>query len=961
LSADRPDQPPSSAALESSLRSALDGEVRFDRLSRTIYATDASIYEITPAGVVLPASVSDVIATVNACREHDFSLVPRGGGTGLAGGAVGPGLHLDCSRHLNAIGSLNVEARTVEVQAGVVLDELNAELRTHGLQFAPDVATSSRATIGGMIANNSCGAYSIKYGRTVDHVMSISAVLSDGSLVSFEDREPAAGSDVAKIEKALGGIRDKNLDDIKSRYPKVLRSNGGYGLDRIGSEGERARASRIVCGSEGTLAVVVGATLCLVPIPSHRSLLVLHFSDMIAALAISPHVLRHGVAAVELVDRMIVDAGRSQSAVAQACQFLDGHPEALMVVEVHSDDQRSLDESVESLLADSAVCGSAYAVVRLDDEHERESVWRLRHAGLGLLMSRPGDAQPHAFVEDSAVAPERLAEYIGRFREIVQAHDTVAGYYAHASVGCIHVRPVLDLKQAADIERMQSIADSVSDLALEFEGAVTGEHGDGLVRSCWLEKLYGPTITKAFREVKSLFDPVGMMNPGKIVDSWPMTENLRQGASWREREVVTTLDFTPHESMAALAGMCSGVGQCRQTLVGTMCPSYVATRDEQHTTRARANALRIALSNRGCLDGLHDDSLSDVMDLCLSCKACKSECPTGVDMAKLKAEYLHQHHLRHGATPRARFLADLPHKLKAASRWPRVSNLVSGMAWGRRLVERRYGLDRCFHPPRMATVTFRDWYRRHRRANPNVGFARGRVAYMVDCWTNFLVPQVGMAAVTLLEAAGFHVLCPPSACCGRTAISAGLLGDARQYAREAIRALHPVASRVEAILGSEPSCILTIADEIPALDRSAAARRIASMAMPVDSFLVSILRADPSCLSFAAGRGGVRLHTHCHQKASSYASDALSLLRFVAGDAAQEWQTGCCGMAGSFGQEVEHYDVGRAIGEDRLFPAARAAGDCEVVVTGFSCRQQLAHHVGVNARHVLEVAADRLG
>jgi len=973
----RDNEPP----LARRLRSAIHGEVRFDRLSRTLYSTDASIYEITPLGVVLPKNVADVVAVVNECRAEGVSIIARGAGTGLTGGAVGAGVQLDLSRYMNGIGPVDSRSRTVDVEPGVVLDELNAHLPQYGLQFAPDVATSSRATIGGMIANNSCGAHSIVYGRTVDHVVGLTVVLADGEVVTFADRCHAERSEASpsgdetlrcaqgdrpldtdrasRMEGELVRIRDANYEEIVRRFPKVLRSSGGYGLDRLGPPGAPANPVKILCGSEGTLGIVVRAKLRLVPIPRCTGLVVLHFGTLLDALAATPAILRHKPSAVELIDKLIVDAGRANAALAPRFDFLVGDPAALLVVEFFDDRDTALASRVERLLSDREVTIATYSASKVFDPVRQADVWKLRTSGLGLLMSKPGDAQPYAFVEDSAVDPSRLRDYIARFAAILDREGVHAGYYAHASVGCIHVKPVLNLKNADDVERMRRIAEAVSDLALEFGGAMTGEHGDGIVRSCWVEKMYGPRLTAAFKEVKRLFDPLGILNPHKIVDPWPMTEHLRYGSAFATQSVKTHLDFAGYGGMAGLAGMCTGVGQCRQRLVGTMCPSYMATGDETHTTRARANALRIALSNRGLLEGLDDPQLADVMDLCLSCKACKTECPTGVDMARLKAEYLARRNLTHGASSRARLIAELPDRLAFAARFPRLSNLLAQSRPFRALAERRFGLDRRILPPRLATRTFRAWYRRRQRRRGSRKESRGAVIYFVDTWTNYFTPQVAIATVKLLESAGFCVDCPQTVCCGRPAISQGLLVEARQLAEINVQRLSQAAPAGIPIIGSEPSCILTLVDEYPQLVRTQGARRVASQTLTIESFLRRALAERPDALRFRPTQNPLLYHAHCHQKAMVGSADAVAVVR-VAFGGASEINSGCCGMAGAFGHEVEHYEVARAIGEQRLFPAIRGRGEAEVAVSGFSCRQQIEHHTGVQARHVVEYLADQL-
>jgi len=949
-------EPPSSPLYER-LKERVKGDVRFDALSRTLYATDASIYEIVPAGVVCPRSIGDVIAVVEECRRFGTSIVARGAGTGLTGGAIGPGVTVDLSRHMNRIHSLDVAARTIEVEPGVVLDELNAMLAPHGLHFAPDVATSSRATIGGMIANNSCGARSIIYGRTVDHVLELTAVLSDRRVVTF------GGSRRDSIEDELGRIRDEYHVEIARRFPKILRNNGGYGLDRLGPPGTPAEALKVLCGSEGTLGIVVGAKLRLIPFPARTGLMALHFDDLFAALRTTPSILKHQPSAIELIDRMIVDAGRSNAALATRCHFLQGNPAALLVVEFQGESDSEVSSRIQRLRNDASAVGAAYAHSVVMEPRGQADVWKLRTSGLGLLMSKPGDEQPYSFIEDTAVDPTRLSEYIERLADLLQGEGVHAGYYAHASVGCIHVKPVLNLKRADDVERMRRVADGVCDLAVEFGGTVTGEHGDGIVRSHLLERLYGPRIIEAFRRVKALFDPIGLMNPHKIVDPWPMTEHLRHGPSFVDRSVKTYLDFSAHGGMAGLAGMCSGVGQCRQRLVGTMCPSYMATGDERDTTRARANALRVALSNRGLLDGLSDPHLAEVMDLCISCKACKTECPTGVDMARIKAEFLSHRNLREGVSRRARLIAGVSRHLAVAARFPRLTNALAQSSPMRRLVERRYGFDRRMPPPRLASTTFRAWFRRHLRFKERGGTGRthrGPVIYFADTWTNYVTPQVGIAAVRLLEHMGYEVHCPPTYCCGRPAISQGLLTEAKYAAESNLRILTIAVPGQVPIVGTEPSCLSTLVDEYPQLVRAPMARRVADRVMLIESLLAKTMDQDPAAMAFDSLKMPVIFHAHCHQKAIFSTQDAVRLLQQVGAAGTREIDTGCCGMAGAFGHEVEHFEVAQLIGEQRLFPAIRDRGDAEVAISGFSCRHQIEHHTGVRPRHLVEFLLDRL-
>ena len=996
------------ARVVADLRPALAGDIRSDRLHRALYATDASIYQIVPDAVVLPRTVDDIVATVRGCARHGVPVTPRGAGTGLAGGAVNRGVQLDCSRYLNRILDIDPTARTATVQPGVVLDELNAELAPHGLHFAPDVATSSRATIGGMIANNSCGAHSIRYGRTVDHVLSVDVVLSDGSTVTWgAGAGEGRGAGLARdCERVLSRIARDHADEIAARYPKVLRSNGGYGLDRLHIDNGSINPEAVICGSEGTLAVVVGAKLKLSPIPRHKGLVVAHFHDLLESLAATPAILEHDPAAVELIDDMIVRAARSNPALSGRGFPIEGEPRAVLIIELFDEDAATLSDRLQAVAADLASRGLGYARRVMTEPAGQAAVWDVRTRGLGLLMSRPGDRQPYAFVEDTAVAPDRLRDYIERFGAIVAAEGVdEVGYYAHASVGCLHVRPVLNLTQRTGVERMRRIADRVSSLALEFGGTMTGEHGDGLARSCWLEKMYGPRIVGAFRRIKHTFDPDGILNPGKIVDPLPMTEHLRFEFDARRHEpATTTLDFSAHGSMAGLAGMCSGVGQCRQQLVGTMCPSFMATNDEKHTTRARANALRIALSDQGLLADLDDPALDEVMDLCLSCKACRTECPTGVDMARLKSEWLSQRQRRRGVPLRSRLIARSHELAAAAGRVAPLANWIGQQPWIRALADEWLGLDRRMAPPRLARRSFRDWF----GGRPGAGGGRRRggpgsheaappshrrsaasspdrtVVLFADTWTNRFTPDVGIAAVRVLESMGYRVIVPPTVCCGRPAISKGVLDVAARLARQNVDILADYARRGVPIIGTEPSCILTLVDELPQLVRSADARAIARHAVTIEAFLAARLElagasdgadvlsglvrrsdralASPPGRPIASSRSRpVLYHGHCHQKALVGTAAAMRVLSAVTGGHAVEINSGCCGMAGSFGHESEHYDIAKAIGQQRLFPAVRDRGEAEIVVSGFSCRCQIEHHTGVRPRHVIELVAEAIG
>jgi FAD/FMN-containing dehydrogenase/Fe-S oxidoreductase len=945
------------------LRAAISGELRHDALSRTLYATDASIYEIVPEAVVLPKTVADVAAAVRICAKHGVPITPRGAGTGLSGGCVNRGIQLDCSRYLNRVLSIDPEARTARVEPGVVLDELNAQLKPHGLHFSPDVATANRATIGGMIGNNSAGAHSIVVGRTCDHVLGVDVVLSDGSTCRWGEHGTPSDNPLARqCEETLAAVVRDYGDEIEARFPKVFRRNGGYALDRLRLDDGRVNAEQLIVGSEGTLGIVVGATLKLLPLPKHMGLLVVHHDDLLASLKSVPTILKHQPAAIELVDKLILDGSRDNPAMQRRRGFLTGDPEAILIVEFYGDDEESVSQRLHELAEELRSQSIGYAWPIVMDAGRQADIWAVREAGTGLLMSRPGDTQPYDFIDDCAVDPGRLHEYITRLHQILADEDIPrTGYYAHASVGLLHVRPALNLKTREGVAKLRRISDRVSRLVREFEGAMTGEHGEGIVRSEWVERMFGPKLVEAFRKVKTAFDPQGIFNPGKIIDPLPMDSNLRYGEGFSSQKPPTVLDFSAHGGLAGLAEMCSGIGECRKRLVGTMCPSYMATGDETHTTRARASALRIALSNRGLLDGLSDPALDEVFDLCLACKACKTECPTGTDVTKLKTEWLHSRNKRLGVPKRSRLIARSIALAAWGVRFAPLSNWFTQSKVVRAFVEHWYGLDRRVPPPRFAHTTFRRWFARHGRENPHQGGPqRPPVIYFVDTWVNYYIPQVGRAVIKVLEALGCEVLVPPTVCCGRPLISKGLLDEAQALAEENVEILAPYAERGIPIVGTEPSCVSVLMDELPQFVRTPVARRIAELAQTVETYVARVLQERPDALRFKDAHAPLLYHGHCHQKALTGTGDALRLLTACAGGAACEINSGCCGMAGAFGHEVEHYDVAKAVGEQRLFPAVRARGDAEIAVSGFSCRHHIEHHTGARPRHVIEYVADAL-
>ena len=940
-----------SDTLRQELERQIEGEVRFDKISRALYSTDASVYQIEPLGVVVPRSREDLIRLVRICARYRCPLTMRGGGTSQAGQAIGRGLVADTSKYLHRILELNVAERWVRVEPGVVLDDLNAQLRPHGVRFAPDISTASRATIGGMMANNSSGARSVLYGKTIDHVLDQEVVLSNGSVVSFGPLTPDAleaaseGSSLAaQCYRVVRGVTADHAGEIERRFPKVVRRVGGYNLDEFIRPGQPFNMTKLMVGSEGTLGVVLSARLNLVPLPKAKAVMVIQFADLLESLTATPVILRHRPSAVEVMDRFILDHTR-QSAALDALRrgFIDGDPGALLCVEFYADRDEDLPPRLDAVERDLREQRLGYRYHRVLDPAAQARVWNLREAALGLSMAMKTEARSLSFVEDTAVAPEKLRDYIARFLAIVQAHGTTAGVYAHASVGCLHVRPVVNLKTEAGVRMFEAIANDVADLVLEFGGALSGEHGDGLVRSPFMRKMFGPTLYDAFGAIKRTFDPHGILNPGKIVDAPPLTANLRFGAGYATPNPATYFDYTDYGGLGGAVDMCSGLGACRKKLSGTMCPSYMATLEETHSTRGRANVLRLAMAGRLGESGLGDEGVYGTLDLCLECRACKAECPVGVDMARFKSEFLADYWSRHGTAFEARVLGNVRTVAAWGSRLAPVSNWLAGAAPLRYLNERLLGIDR-----RRTLPVFQ---RRSLAQLAHAADDRCEAVLFNDTFTNYYDPSIGLAALDVLAAAGIRAGLAQHQCCGRPQISKGLLRSATRLAERNTDALYPHAAAGRAIVFCEPSCLSAIREDSPALVRGETRRRaevVAKAAVLFEEFADMLVPR----LTLTPGPPIILLHGHCHQTSMGLVPAAKSLLSKIPGSSVVDLDAGCCGMAGSWGYAREHFEVSRAIGERQLFPAVRARKPGAIVAAaGTSCRHQLQDFTGVEAIH----------
>jgi FAD/FMN-containing dehydrogenase/Fe-S oxidoreductase len=953
--------------LRAALSDDFTGELRFDRVSRALYSTDASVYQIVPLGVALPKTEADVVAVVKACAHYHVPITARGGGTSQAGQSIGPGLILDASKHFNRVLEINAAERWARVQPGCVLDDLNRALAPHRLKFAPDISTANRATIGGMIANNSSGARSVLYGKTGDHILAVRVALSDGSVIEcrpLDGPEVESKREQGDLEgacyRAVCRLATEHADEIERRYPKVLRRVGGYDLESFRARPRDASFSLapIFIGSEGTLGVTLEATLRLVELPKSKAVLVAQFDDLLEALAATPLILAHRPVAVEVVDRYVLDSTRLNAEASRLRDFLHGDPGAVLLIELYGEEPAELPPRLDALENDLQAQFPSSHLMRATEPTAQARIWKLREMALGLSMAEKGDAKAISFVEDSAVAPEHLRDYIAELLALIARHGTKAGVYAHASVGCLHVRPVIDLKTSEGVRRFEAIAEEVAALVLKYGGSLSGEHGDGLARSPFQERVYGPVLYQTFQELKRTFDPAGILNPGKIVDAPPLAANLRYGTTYVTPDLPTTFDFSADGGITRAAELCAGVGACRKRSEGTMCPSFQATRDERDSTRGRANILRLAMTGQADLKGLSDPALREVLDLCLECKACKAECPTNVDMARLKAEVLNQYHRAHGLPLRNRVFGHVADLGRWGSRLAPVSSAVVRSRAARWLAARLVGVDPRRDPPPFSRPTLR---KRLAHLDPPGTDASG-VLLFPDTFASYFEPEVGVAAAAVLRCVGYAIwLGPPDLrCCGRPFISNGMLDQAVALARHNVDRLFAWADSGRPIVACEPSCILTIKDDYPALLKAESRRRAEVVAAACETFEERIGSASPN-VAFRAGPKRILVQSHCHQRALVGSAAAVRLLRNLTGSDVVDLDAGCCGMAGSFGYEAEHYEVSRLVGEQRLFPAIRGAGDQDVVVApGFSCRLQIRHFTGREAQHTAQLLATLL-
>ncbi len=973
------------------LKTRVAGEVLFDPFSRGRYATDASIYQIEPLGVVVPKSADDVRCALEVAAEAGAPVLPRGGGTSQCGQTVGRAVVMDVSKHLNRVLAFDSGTRTVTVEPGITLDRLNAYLKPHGLWFPVDISTGNRATLGGMAGNNSCGTRSLRYGTMRDNVRAVQALLPDGQAARFG--EIPWDADLDRLPAPLGPLAEKLLalgrreaDEVAARFPALMRRVGGYNIDALvkdapvsgtlrGHNRAGANLAHLLVGSEGTLAFTTALELDLAPLPPHRALGVCHFPTFYKAMESAQHIVRLDPSAVELVDRTMIGLARAIPMFRAAVdQFVRGEPEALLLVEFAGEDRGEQVRGLKRLCELMGDLGLPGKVVEITDAKLQRDVWEVRKAGLNIMMSMKGEGKPVSFIEDCAVRLEDLAEYTDRLTAVFRKHGTTGTWYAHASVGCLHVRPVLNLKSEIEVKKMRAIAEEAFAMVREYKGSHSGEHGDGLARSEFHRPMFGSRMVGAFAEIKGAFDPESRMNPGKIVDPPRMDDRtlFRYPPGYATEKLETALDWSEWGGFAPAVEMCNNNGACRKRDGGVMCPSYRATLDEAHVTRGRANALRLALSGQLGRDALFADDMAEVLKLCVGCKGCRRECPTGVDMARMKIEVLYQRARRLGVPLKDKLVAHLPRYAPVMARMPwlmRLRDRIPGLA---ALSERLLGLSARRSLPEFASDPFD--FVRDAPAAPAAPIgahshdpAAREVVFWADTFDIYFEPENARAALGVLAAAGYRVhLARPGdggrpLCCGRTYLAAGMVAEARAEAGRLLAHLVPFARRGVPIVGLEPSCLLGLRDEIPALLPGDDAGALAGRAKLFEEFLAEEADAGRLALPLRPLPKRALLHPHCHQKSFGAVGAMERTLRLIPELKVETVEAGCCGMAGAFGFGADTFDISMRMAQESLLPAlARASADDIIVADGTSCRHQIADGAGRGAVHVARLLESQL-
>ena len=967
------------------LRSQLDGDLFTDYTTRILYATDASNYREIPLAVVRAKNTDDIKKLVRFANRHKTSLILRTAGTSLAGQVVGNGIVVDVSKYMTRVLEVNTQERWVRVEPGVILDELNKMLEPMGLFFGPETSTSNRCMIGGMLGNNSCGAHSLIYGSTRDHTVSVKTILSDGSEVEFgkltneEFNQKQTGDKLEnKIYRKISEIlsNPENQKSIRKEYPdkKIKRRNtGGYAVDLLletapfSKKGEKFNFSKLLAGSEGTLAISTEITLNLIPLPpKEKALVCVHCASLNDALKGNLVALKHNPGAIELIDEVIIRQTKYNIEQQKNRFFIQGEPKAILLIEFARNTKEEILEIAANLEKDMRSSGFGYYFPVVFDE-DIQKIWALRKAGLGLLTSIPGDAKPVSVVEDTAVNPKVLPEYIGEFRKMLDSFGLNCVYYAHIATGELHLRPVLNLKKKEDVELFHQVALATAKLVKKYHGSLSGEHGDGRLRGEFISLMIGEHNYNLLREIKKTWDPDNIFNPGKITDTPPMNSFLRYKPGSKTREIDTIFDFSTDHGFMRAVEKCNGSGDCRKSEIigGTMCPSYMATKDEQTSTRARANTLREILTNSPKSNPFDHNEIYNVMDLCLSCKGCKSECPSSIDMAKYKAEFLQHYYDSNGIPLRTRAIAYITSLNRIGAIFPRLTNFFFKNNFTSFLLKKMLGFAPKRTIPLLSKIRLRKWAKKNlSEINPK-GKKIGTVIFFIDEFTDYNDAEIGIKALKLLTGLGYQVQITSHKESGRTFLSKGLLRKAKKIANFNVSVLKDFVTENSPLIGIEPSGILSFRDEYPDLvdnDLKDAAKKLSENSFMIDEFLErEIKKGNIPKERFIIKKRKILLHGHCHQKSLASTSPTKTVLSFPENYEVEEIKSGCCGMAGSFGYEKEHYEISMKIGELVLFPAIRDAGDETIIAApGTSCRQQIKDGTGRRAYHPVEILYDAL-
>lgn len=950
-------------SLESKLKASLDGEVYFDEVTRHVYSVDASIFEVLPLGIVIPRHQADLRKAIEIAASYQIPVTVRGAATGITGGCLGRGLILDLSKYLCEIIALEPSQGYVICEPGVVQDDLNRQLSPYGYRLGPDTSTGNRATLGGMLANNAAGARSLRYGKMSDHVQAVDLLLSNGQTLSLSTvteeewalKRKLAGAE-GEIYRTLWEIREQDAEEIRQHFPQIPRRVSGYRLDELLNP-LPFNISSLIAGSEGTLGIAAKIKMGIVPKPKALGLLLLFFDNLQESFRCVPELLEFHPLSLELIDHQIISLGRSAPLLRNKLGWLTGDPEAILVFELEGENPQEAKEKIERLRETLLRRKIGKELIPILSSEQMADIWDLRKAGLGILLSKRTYSRAIAFIEDLSISPARLAPFMEQFCAYLKTHGKEAGIYGHVGAGCMHIRPYMDLRDPKELILMRQMMEDISSLVLEYGGAMSGEHGDGLIRTWLNPKLFGKKIMEDFRKIKQAFDPLHLMNPGKIIPDDKEWEELRTTPNEKLQSPKTFLDFTPEGGFELAADLCNGNGLCRKQ-EGVMCPSFQATREEFHSTRARAEALRAIIHQRLPLEAFTSKGVYDVMDLCLSCKGCKTECPSQVDMAKFKSEFLYHYQEKHGYTLRSLLFGQIGRLnawLSPISGWVnRMSSfrlVKKGLEW--------IGISPKRTLPSLASERFSSWFN---RAVQPPGLQE-TVVLLNDTFTEFNHPEIGQAAVRLLNACGVKVVLPSWSCCGRPALSKGLLPSARQQAHALIERLWPYAQLGHPIIGLEPSCLLTLRDDYGSLidGKEDKLKRIAALSLTLDEFLALQCEKEHFRHLFKTDNQKVKVHGHCYQKSLVGMEPTLKVLRSIPEFSVELIQAGCCGMAGSFGYEKEHEPLSMKIGELHLFPAVRESDAEELIIaSGMSCRHQIVDGTGRQALHLAQALANRL-